>query len=69
MAYIWHLLYNNGVASRKRVTFWLDERHTTALKAIKARDGVPESEQLRRALDLWIVEKGIERKKGGKKPK
>jgi hypothetical protein len=29
------------------------------LKAIKARDGIPESEQIRRALVIWFEQKGV----------
>lgn len=29
------------------------------LKAIKARDGIPESEQIRRALEIWFEQKGM----------
>jgi hypothetical protein len=32
------------------------------LKAIKARDGISESEQIRRALRAWCEEKGIVKK-------
>jgi hypothetical protein len=39
-----------------------------ALRAIKERDGISESEQARRALAAWIESKGI-RLKGGKKQK
>ena len=31
-----------------------EEAISAALKDIKARDGIPQSEQLRRAIDLWI---------------
>jgi len=39
---------------RKRYTFWIDVDQAAALKRIKTRDGVPESEQLRRAIAAWI---------------
>jgi hypothetical protein len=42
---------------RKLYSFWIDPEQATALKAIKERDGVPESEQIRRALDAWIEQK------------
>jgi len=29
------------------------------LEQVKARDGIPESEQIRRALGLWFAEKGV----------
>jgi hypothetical protein len=39
---------------RKRYTFWIDLDQAAALKRIKSRDGVPESEQLRRAIAAWL---------------
>jgi hypothetical protein len=53
---LWH---NDDVAVRKRFTFWIDAHHDAALKAIKERDGIPVTEQLRRALDRWIERKGV----------
>ncbi len=43
----------------------LDPMHSRLLKEIKARDGIPESEQIRRALLIWFKQK----KKGVPKPK
>ena len=37
----------------------LDPEDARMLKEIKARDGVPESEQIRRALMLWFEQKGV----------
>lgn len=37
----------------------LEPEQARLLKAIKARDGVPESEQIRRALVLWFEQKGM----------
>jgi hypothetical protein len=37
----------------------LDPEQARLLKAIKARDGVPESEQIRRALAIWFEQKGV----------
>jgi hypothetical protein len=37
----------------------LDPDHARLLKVIKARDGIPESEQIRRALLAWFEEKGV----------
>jgi hypothetical protein len=36
----------------------LDPEQARLLKEIKARDGIPESEQIRRALILWFEQKG-----------
>jgi hypothetical protein len=41
------------------VTFWVDEDLADALKAIKTRDGIPEAEQLRRAIRAWVGEKNV----------
>ena len=48
------------MAARRRVTFWIDEWQDAALKAVKDFDGIPEAEQLRRAVTLWLESKGVE---------
>jgi hypothetical protein len=53
---------------RTRYTFFIDEDQRAALAAIKERDGISESEQIRRAVKAWIAEKGEqkpERKRAG----
>ena len=37
----------------------LDPDLDRLLKALKERDGIPESEQIRRALRLWFESKGM----------
>ena len=37
----------------------LEPDQARLLKAIKARDGIPESEQIRRALMMWFKQKGV----------
>jgi len=49
----------------RRVAFWVDDDLADALKVIKARDGVPEAEQLRRAIRAWAVERGVAREPAG----
>jgi hypothetical protein len=44
---------------RNRYTFYLDDDDRDALRAVKERDGVSESEQIRRAIKRWIDEKGV----------
>ncbi len=44
---------------KRRYTFWIDNRLGDALKTIKERDGIPESEQLRRAIAAWAQSKGV----------
>ena len=45
----------------------LDPEHARLLKVIKARDGVPESEQIRRALLIWFEQKGVLKTKARQK--
>ncbi len=62
---------------RRRVTFWIDRWQDAALKTVKDRDGIPEAEQLRRAITDWLEnarvelppevrERRVQQKKGGK---
>ena len=44
---------------KKRYTFFITEELDRALKALKARDGMPEAEALRRGLAAFLVQKGI----------
>ncbi len=48
-------MYNRPV--RYKVNFYLDTNLGDGLKAIKDRDGVPESEQIRRGVKLWLESK------------
>ena len=43
--------------SRTVTTVYLDDDLRDGLKAVKARDGVPEAEQIRRALRGWLLER------------
>jgi hypothetical protein len=40
-------------------TFRIDDELMAALRAIKEREGVPVSEQVRRALLAWVEAKGV----------
>ena len=44
---------------RRKYSFWIDDEQSEGLKAIKERDGVLESEQIRRAIDRWLEDKGV----------
>jgi hypothetical protein len=44
---------------RKRYSFWIDDEQAEALKEVKERDGVLESEQIRRAINAWLEAKGV----------
>jgi hypothetical protein len=46
---------------RKRYGFWIDEDQLEGLRYLKARDGVLESEQIRRAIDAWLESKGVKK--------
>ncbi len=54
-------------SDRKLVSFMNDPDLVTGLKAVKERDGVPESEQIRRAIRAWLTEQGVLKKKAGKR--
>jgi hypothetical protein len=41
-----------------RYNLMIEGRQRDALRRIKQRDGIPESEQIRRALDEWLERKG-----------
>ncbi len=43
---------------RRFYNFYIDVDLAVGLKAIKARDGIPESEQIRRAIRTWLESKG-----------
>ena len=40
-------------------TFRIDHELLEGLRHLKERDGVPISEQVRRAIKAWLVEKGV----------
>ena len=43
----------------KQTAFRLDEDLLAALQVVKVRDGIPLSEQVRRALQAWVEQKGV----------
>lgn len=44
---------------RQRYGFWIDEEQREGLRLVKERDGILESEQIRRAIQKWLQEKGV----------
>ena len=57
--------------NRQMHSFYLEPELSTGLKIIKDRDGISESEQVRRAVRSWLESKGLKLKqraarKGGK---
>ena len=48
---------------KSRFHFHIDDDQREALRAVKERDGIPEAEQIRRAIDAWLEQKGVSPKK------
>ena len=60
------------MSPRRRYSFWIDDAQARGLKAVKERDGVLESEQIRRALDAWLRGRGVaraEQRRGDPRPR
>jgi hypothetical protein len=54
--------------ARVRYGFWIDAVQRDGLRHLKARDGVPESESIRRAITAWLDAQGVtkaDRKRAG----
>lgn len=47
------------VLPKKLYSFMIDPELQSGLKAIKERDGIPESEQIRRAVKAWLEQAGV----------
>ena len=47
------------MAPRTASTFRIDDELMAALREVKERDGLPISEQVRRALMMWIESKNV----------
>jgi len=57
-----------AVAPKKiRFNFWMDPAQRKGLQVVKARDGVPESEQVRRAIAQWLKDRGVSLSAAGAK--
>ena len=50
------------MAPKTRYTFFIDDEQRLALTAIKERDGISESEQIRRAITGWIDAKAVRKR-------
>jgi hypothetical protein len=50
------------MAPRRKYSFYIDDGQAEGLKAVKERDGVLESEQIRRAINDWLEKKGVSSK-------
>ena len=49
---------------KRPYTLKIDPDLLDALRSIKERDGIPESEQIRRGIKLWLEQKGMAVKAG-----
>jgi Ribbon-helix-helix protein, copG family len=47
------------MARRKLTSFVIDPELSAGLKAIKERNGISESEQIRRAIRGWLEDEGV----------
>jgi hypothetical protein len=47
------------MSPRRLYNFRIDPELDDALKAVKERDGIAESEQIRRALREWLQKRGV----------
>jgi hypothetical protein len=45
--------------TRSRYNFWIDDELREGLRRVRDRDGVLESEQIRRAIRMWLEKKGV----------
>jgi hypothetical protein len=55
-------------SQRARYNVFLDRAQLEGLRQVKERDGVLPAEQIRRAVDRWLAEKGITVKAERKRP-
>jgi len=46
---------------KKRYSFWINDAEAEGLKAVKADEGISESEQIRQALRDWLRKKGVKK--------
>jgi hypothetical protein len=44
---------------KRPYTLKIDEELLAALRHVKERDGISESEQIRRGIRLWLAQKGV----------
>lgn len=45
--------------TRSRYNFWIDDGLREGLRKVRERDGVLESEQIRRAIRMWLQTKNV----------
>lgn len=54
-------------STKKQTAFRVDPEILEGLHSVKDRDGIPLSEQVRRALRTWLEEKGVSIRKAERK--
>jgi hypothetical protein len=62
----WYLpvcIIAGAVSPKKPYTLKIDPELLEALREIKERDGIPESEQIRRGIQMWLDSKGVSTKR------
>jgi len=47
------------VTPKRLTNFLIDPDLAEGLKRVKARDGIPEGEQIRRGIRMWLKSKGV----------
>lgn len=47
------------MSPKKTFTFAIPDEQKEALRGIRERDGIPEAEQIRRGIQLWIDSRGF----------
>ena len=52
------MYHDKAVSPKKPYTLKIDPELLNALRAIKEREGIAESEQIRRGIQLWLKQKG-----------
>ena len=58
--------------AKEPYAFWISPDQKAGLRAIRERDGIPVSEQIRRAIDRWLEEKATEQaapRRGATRPR
>jgi hypothetical protein len=55
------------MSPRKRTSVFLDPELLDGLKALKARDGTPEAEAIRRGVAEYLERRGVTGQKAGRK--
>jgi hypothetical protein len=55
-------MYIYAMPQKVRYNFWITEEQRDRLRGLKEETGVPESEQIRRAITDWLVKHGVKTK-------